>query len=426
MMERHPLSDTGQVEATISRITRLDPQLQAFVHVDPDIIRRQAAAIALDGGLKPLAGLTFGIKDIIDTAAYPTECGSPFHAGRRPSSDAACVAQLCAAGALPMGKTVTTEFAFFSPGPTRNPYDPRRTPGGSSSGSAVAVATGMVDFALGSQTAASITRPASYCGVVGFKPSFGSYSLAGVKGLAPEFDTLGALARDVATIARVHAVLGGPTPQEPDLRPLAPRAIGYCPTPWWPTADQGMRQAMEETRERLGLACPIVTVDLDDFAHLADLHAAIMAFETAQALATEWREGRDQLSPQIQGLIATGQRIPLADHRGRLAQAEAARVKATALFDQVDLLIAPAAPGAAPLGLTATGDPLFSRMWTLLRLPSITLQIGMDADRMPLGAQLLGPFRGDEALLRRALWVEQHLPARTAPDLTGMIGSDKS
>jgi Asp-tRNA(Asn)/Glu-tRNA(Gln) amidotransferase A subunit family amidase len=324
------------------------------------------------------------------------------------------VVQLRAAGAVVMGKTVTTEFAFFSPGPTCNPHDHRRTPGGSSSGSAAAVAAGFIDAGLGSQTAASITRPASFCGVVGFKPSFGSYSLAGVGGLAPSFDTLGALSRNVATMASVHAVLANPVPAAAVANVLTPRRVGVCRTPWWSEAETATRNALAGATTAFGTETVVEDVDMAGFEDGAFLHAEIMAFEAAQTLASEYAGQAADLSPVLRQMLERGMRIGRSEHVHNLRRAEDLRARIRPLTDRYDVLLAPAAVGEAPMGLGATGDPIFSRLWTLLRLPAITLPGFTGPSGLPVGVQLLAGLYEDERLLAHALWAEALLP-RLAP-----------
>ena len=402
----HPV--LSPVAAALDRIAQLDPEIGAFVCVDAD-----AAARTMPSG--PLSGMTVGVKDIIAARAFPTSYGSPIYEGFRTRQDAACVALLEAAGAVSLGKTVTTEFAFFRPGGTRNPFDASRTPGGSSSGSAAAVATGMVTLGLASQTAASLTRPASYCGIVGFKPSFGRYSLEGVKGLAPSFDTLGLLAATVDDIAAADAVLTGPVPGAVTLAARAPRRIGFCRTPWWDRGEPGMHHALEAAVARLQREVEIEPVDLSPLGHTASLHATIMGYEAAQALAWEYGAHRDRLSPQIIGLIESGRATPRTDYLDALEAAKRARGWIESVFERYDLLLAPAAGGEAPVGLGATGDPIFSRMWTLLRLPTITLPGLTGAAGLPIGIQLLGRLGADAALLDHASWVADRLPPRPIP-----------
>jgi len=398
-------------EAAIARIGACEARLHAFTAYDP--VRIRTENVALPTG--PLTGLTVGVKDIIDTRDYPTAHGSSIYRRNHPVQDAACVSLLRQAGALCVGKTVTTEFAFFQAGPTVNPHDPARTPGGSSSGSAAAVAAGMIDIGLASQTAASLTRPASYCGIAGFKPSYGRYAAAGVKGLAPSWDTLGTLAPNVATLARADAVLKGPMPQDSRLIARAPGRIGVCRTPWWPEAEAGTRAALDEAARLLGAGAPVESVDLGDFAAAADLHVTIMSYEAAQALAFEYMNHRNDLSPQIEQLIEAGRGIDYETYRTALDAAQALRTRIADVFGRFDVLLAPAAPGEAPLREQGTGSPIFSRLWTLLRLPTVTLPGLVGPQGLPVGVQLLGAYGGDEPLLDHAAWAEALLPARPRP-----------
>lgn len=405
----------AHVERCLERIEAGEPKLNAFVAHDPALVRAELDAVCGRRGDLPLAGLALGVKDIVDATPYATGHGSPIHQGRRPASDAAAVVQLRAAGAVVMGKTVTTEFAFFSPGPTGNPHDLARTPGGSSSGSAAAVAAGFIDAGLGSQTAASITRPASFCGVVGFKPSYGAYSLAGVGGLAPSFDTLGALTRDVRTLAAVHAVLANARPANPVSRAAAPRRIGICRTPWWSRAEQATVDALAAAQRALGADVETIDIDLQAFEPAADLHGAIMAFEAAQTLAGELATAPEKLSPVLAKLLETGAGISRADHVGNLRRAAEMRRRFEDIADTCDLVLAPAAIGEAPPGLAATGDPIFSRLWTLLRLPTVTLPGFVGPGGLPVGVQLIARLHDDERLLAHALWAEALFPKRPEP-----------
>lgn len=404
-------SANQHIRDCMDRIAAYEPEIRAFVARDAGLLQD----LPPEGGQKPLKGLALGVKDIIDALPYPTASGSPLHSGRMPAQDAAAVAQLRAAGAMVMGKTVTTEFAFFSPGPTRNPHDPARTPGGSSSGSAAAVAAGFIDAGLGSQTAASITRPASYCGVVGFKPGHGCYSLAGVGGLAPSFDTLGVLSRDVATAAAVHAVLAGPVPAPPVTEAVPPARIGLCRTPWWPQAEQATRNAIASAGRVFSAEALVEEVDLSAFAEGVRLHAAIMAFEAAQTLAAELATQPEGLSPVLRAMLVSGMQIDRSSHRRHLSEAADLRRRIADLFGRYDLLLAPAAPGEAPVGLEATGDPVFSRLWSLLHLPAITLPGLAGPAGLPVGIQLLAGRGENEKLLSHALWAEWLLPSPTRP-----------
>jgi Asp-tRNA(Asn)/Glu-tRNA(Gln) amidotransferase A subunit family amidase len=277
------------------------------------------------------------------------------------------------------------------------------------------VAAGFIDAGLGSQTAASITRPASYCGVVGFKPSFGSYSLAGVGGLAPSFDTLGVLCRDVSTVAAVHSVLAGPVPAAPVSGAKPPLRIGLCLTPWWDHAQPASRDAIAVAEKALSVDALVEGIDLSAFAEGVRLHAEIMAFEAAQTLASELTAPPEGLSPVLRAMLVSGMRTDRASHRQNLRQAADLRDRIASLFDRYDLLLAPAAPGEAPTGLGATGDPIFSRLWSLLHLPAITLPGFTGPAGMPVGIQLLAGINEDEKLLSHALWAERLLPAPARP-----------
>ncbi|WP_432286222.1 amidase [Aminobacter sp. BA135] len=405
----------AHVERCLARIEAGERELKAFEAHDTALVRAELDVLDSRTGSLPLAGLALGVKDIIDATPYATGRGSPIHKSRMPTFDAAAVAQLRAAGAVVMGKTVTTEFAFFSPGPTGNPHDLAHTPGGSSSGSAAAVAAGFIDAGLGSQTAASITRPASFCGVVGFKPSYGSYSLAGVGGLSPSFDTLGALTRNVGTLAAVHAVLANAGRAQPVTAAVAPRRIGICRTPWWGRAEKGTVDALAGAQRALGSDVETVDIDLQAFEQAADLHGAIMAFEAAQTLAGERATMPGKFSPVLLKLLETGADISRAQHVGNLHRAAEMRRRFEEVADACDLILAPAAVGEAPPGLAATGDPIFSRLWTLLLLPTITLPGFVGPSGLPVGVQLIARLHDDERLLAHALWAERLLPARPEP-----------
>ncbi len=402
------------IESCLKRIEDLDTSISAFVAYDPVAARKQ---ILHQNPNLPLSGVALGVKDIIDAVPFATGCGSPIHANTRPAQDASCVAALRNAGATVIGKTVTTEFAFFSPGATRNPHDHLRTPGGSSSGSAAAVAAGFIDVGLGSQTAASITRPASFCGVVGFKPSFGTYSLTGVKEFAPSFDTLGTLARDVKSITAVHEVLASAKTASTHWSPAPARRIGVCRTADWMQAETGTKIAIATATRILLREAEVIDVDMTLFADAPQIHAAIMAFEARQSLKNEVASQPDLISKVLRNLLLEGEKITSTEHRCNLKRAEEFRKRASELTATYDLLIAPAAVGEAPLGLEATGDPIFSRLWTLLRLPTITLPGFTGPNGMPVGIQLLSAIHDDERLLQHAMWAEQLFPKPTTLDL---------
>jgi Asp-tRNA(Asn)/Glu-tRNA(Gln) amidotransferase A subunit family amidase len=400
------LTSEALVRACLDRIARDEPRLHAWAHLDPDGAIAGARAVDARGRPGPLHGLPVGIKDIIDTADAPTECGTPLYRGRRPARDAASVTALRAAGGVVLGKTVTTELAFFAPGLTRNPHDPLRTPGGSSSGSAAAVAAFMVPAALGTQTAGSIIRPAAYCGVVGFKPSHGLLSMEGIHPFAPSFDTLGVLVREVGEVAPLLAGLGASLAVPPLPRP--PR-IGLWRSAQWPRATAAMQSRLEEVATALARAgASVRELDpLPDESRLSEDQALIMAAEAVRSFDALRPTGA--LSPQLTALLDRG----LA---ARPDELEAAKIRAgqawtamTRILSSVDALLTPSAPGEAPEGLASTGDPVFNRVVTLLGFPAISLPAGRGPAGLPLGVQLVGAPHADAALLAVASWSEPRL-----------------
>jgi amidase len=405
------ISAEALVRACLDRIDEEEPRVLAWEHLDRDAALAEARRV---DGLRPrppLLGLPVAVKDIIDTADMPTACGSPIHRGRRPAADAAAVAALRSRGAVILGKTVTTEFAYFTPGKTRNPRDPSRTPGGSSSGSAAAVAARMVPAALGTQTAGSIIRPAAYCGVVGFKPTHGTVPLDGVSLFAPSLDTLGLFVRAVEDVAPVLEAMTTAFQARPAR--AAPPRVGLCRTEQWPLADDCSRAVVEESARRLERAGAAVReIDLGpEFVGLADAQRTVMAAEAARIFEPLRREHDDQLSPVLRNLLDTGASTFPERHRAALAQAERCRGLLPRVFEAVDVLLTPSAMGEAPAGLSSTGDPAFNRIWTLLHLPCVTLPAGVGPHRMPLGVQAVGPLGGDGELLAHAGWLERQLHA---------------
>lgn len=400
----------------LAHIALREPQVGAFQHLDAETaMERARAADQLPVG-GPLHGVPFAIKDIIDTVDMPTGWGFAPYDTRRPGANAACVDALIAAGAIPIGKTVTTEFAYFKPGKTANPHNLGHTPGGSSSGSAAAVADHMAPLALGSQTAASLVRPAAYCGVAAFRPTTGGFDLGGVMGLSPALDTLGLLARDVQDLALMRAaLLGTDLPPPADFDDALPR-ISLMRGPHWRDGSMEMR----DTCIRALAALSATGAECGEVAHpplFADLTQAqitVMGYETTRIRAHEYDTYRNDISPQFAALIDSGRQVSEADYHAALNTRDQANAMLDQIFGDVDALIVPSAPGAAPAGLEATGDPLFSRMWNLLQLPTVALPFGTDTNGLPLGIQLIAR-RGDDArLLDIATWAQDALAARTA------------
>jgi Asp-tRNA(Asn)/Glu-tRNA(Gln) amidotransferase A subunit family amidase len=402
------LSAEEAVSACLARIAEREPVVQAWEALDGEAALREARRIdALPASQKPLlCGLPIGVKDLIDTADFPTGYGSPIHSGHRAARDAASVAALRTAGAIVLGKTVTTEFAVYAPGKTRNPHDPSRTPGGSSSGSAAAVADGMVPAALGTQTAASIIRPASFCGVVGWKPTFGTLPLEGVHPLAPSLDTLGFLVAALEDVPLLTAAIAA-VPPRPLQRLARPPRLALCRTELWERAEPSTRGAIEAAATKLERAgAEVRELELGPlFRGLVEAQIAIMGAEAAVALRDK---PRAQLSEKLRVFLEMGEAV--TPERLGAARAQAARCGAEldAAFASpsgFDALLTPAAAGEAPQDLTVTGDPVFSRMWTLLGVPSLSLPLLSGPAGMPLGLQLIGRRGGDEGLLGAGAWV---------------------
>jgi len=396
------------VQAALERIARLEPALHAWETLDAPRPCADAEAIdaarAAGAGPAPLMGVPIGVKDIIDARGWPTGCGTDIHRGTRPAADAECVARARAAGAVVMGKTVTTELAYFTPGPTANPHDLARTPGGSSSGSAAAVAAGMVPLAFGTQTAGSIIRPASFCGVFALKPAFGAVSLRGVKAFAPSLDTLGWFARSAEDLERMRAVLMGDACAPLDVPAAEHLRLAVCRTPEEALLDDGGRAAWAGVRDALaasGVAAAEVAMP-PGTAGLFEAQKTVMAWEAARALEPEWRVHGARLSAPLHALLATGRGIPEAAYRDALALARASVDAVEAAMRGAVALLVPSAPGEAPHGLGSTGDPAFNRVWTLLGLPCVNVPGWTGPGGLPVGMQLVGRRGAERALLAAA------------------------
>lgn len=416
------ISSEQLVEACLARIRTAEPEVQAWQFLDPDHALAQARARDLDRregrACGPLHGVPVGIKDIIDTVDMPTEDGTVLHAGRTPDRDATVVAMLRAAGAVILGKTVTTECAYFHPGKTRNPHNPAHTPGGSSSGSAAAVAAGMVPLAIGSQTNGSVIRPAAFCGVYGFKPSHGLISRHGILKLSRTLDHVGVFARTLEDIALATEQLAGHDERDPDTHPRAripfvrtateepplPPLLAFVKTPVWDRATAETQEAFAELTAALGDRCEVY--DLPESLREAwDWHRAIMEAEMAANLDLEWEKGRDRLSEPLRGLISRGRDVKAIDYQKALARIAVLNQGFEELFSRYDAVLTPSAPGTAPAGLATTGDPAFCSLWTLCGMPALNLPLMRGENGLPLGAQLVGARHDDARLLRTARWL---------------------
>jgi amidase len=393
----------ASLEDCLARIAEREEVVQAWAFIDPQQVRKKPRS-RVDG---ILAGIPVGVKDILDTADMPTEYGTPIYAGHRPAWDAACVALVRAAGGVILGKTVTTEFATMTPGKTRHPLDPSRTPGGSSSGSAAAVADGMVPFAFGTQTVGSIIRPAAYCGVVGYKPSFGTIARAGMKVGCESLDTIGVIAKTVEDAALLTAVSANRKDLERVESVKKPR-LGVCRTPNWPRMmAEGIRK-FEETIERLVAAgATVVEREMDaGFDGLDAAASAILCYEIARGLAHEMAHYRARIGPALVERVDSGLAMPHARYAQALALAADCRRRLADLARDIDAFVTPSATGEAQVGLGSTGDTSMNRLWTLLHGPCVTVPAGSGPAGMPLGIQLAGLAGGDARTLAVARWVE--------------------
>jgi Asp-tRNA(Asn)/Glu-tRNA(Gln) amidotransferase A subunit family amidase len=407
------LSATALMEALLDRIAAREGALRAFAWFDPAAALRAAARVdaAARAGraIGALHGLALGVKDVLDTADMPAQYGSPIWAGYRPRADAACVALARRAGAVVIGKTVTTEFATRHPGPTTNPANPAHTPGGSSSGSAAGVAAGLFHVGFGTQTAGSIIRPAAFCGAVGFKPGFGTLHRAGMKVMSESLDTIGVLARSVADCALAMAGLTGRDHGNPEARPGRAPRLGLCPGPATDLLAPETRALLDRVAGAAARAGAAVTpLELPAAVLAADAaHPTVMNMEIAEALAWELDHAAALLSPVLRERMdwARAQPPALLD-AGRAAFATA-RTAFADLIAPFDALLTPSAPGEAPEGLGWTGDPACNALWTALHLPCVTVPAGAGPRGLPLGVQVVAAAGRDREALAWAEWVRQ-------------------
>jgi len=414
------------VEACLARIAERDGDIEAWAYLDPDHARDQAKR--LDGHrqagrpIGPLHGLPVGIKDIFDTADMPTENGTVLHRGRQPTADATTVSLLRQAGALILGKTVTTECAVMHPGKTRNPHNKAHTPGGSSSGSAAAVAAGMVPLALGTQTNGSIIRPASYCGIFGLKPTHGLIPRTGVLAESRFLDTIGVFGRSVADVALVGETLMRFDPRDPDTKPrpapplsaasaepppLKP-VVAFVKTPIWDKVEDDAKEAFAELADALGDQCDEVPLP-NVFAGAWDWLRKIMCADIAKNFAGFYERGRDQLSDSLRTVIEDGQKVLAVDYSAAMDWRDVLNAGLDEIFARYDAILTPATTGEAPLGLEATGDPAFCTLWSFCGTPAVSVPLLVGANGLPIGVQLVGPPGDDARLLRTASWLVGHL-----------------
>jgi Asp-tRNA(Asn)/Glu-tRNA(Gln) amidotransferase A subunit family amidase len=410
------------VRACLDRIAALEERIGAWTHLDGDHALKQAreADKLLQQGkaLGPLHGIPVGVKDIFDTRDMPTEDGTVLHAGRQPTEDATAVSLLREAGAVILGKTVTTELAVYAPGKTRNPHDPECTPGGSSSGSAAAVAAGMVPLAIGTQTNGSVIRPASYCGVYGYKPSYGRIPRHLVLQQSRPLDQIGVFARTVEDAALVTESIIAFDERDPDTQlrarphlvemvaqepPVEPR-LAFVKTPAWDQADTDTQEAFAELVAHLGENVDEFQLP-DIFDDAVEQHRTIMEADLARSFEREYARGKDKLSSILREMIERGQKVLAVDYNHAVSQIPVLNRALDKTFEWYDAILTPAATGEAPVGLESTGSPIFCTIWTLCGMPAISLPLLQGAHGMPIGVQLVG-LKGDDALLlRTARWL---------------------
>ena len=420
------LTSEELVQSCLERIEELEDTIGAWTHLDGEYALAQAKAAQerrqAGESLGPLHGVPVGLKDIFDTEDMPTENGSVVHAGRQPDHDCTVASLLRRAGAVIMGKTVTTELAVLHPGKTANPHDPKRTPGGSSSGSAAAVASCMVPLATGSQTNGSMIRPASFCGIIGYKPTHGLISRHGVLHQSSFLDQIGVFARSVEDAALIAEVLIAHDPNDPDTRPHAapklveaaaaeppvPPRLAFTGTPAWDKVDADSKEAFPELLEHLGDS--VGKIDLPKpFDSVYDWLKTVMGADQAKNYRREYEQGKDKLSTTLVDMIEAGQKVLAVDYNEAVATRDGLNQMLSEIFDDCDAIIAPASTGQAPVGLDATGDPVFSTPGTFCGMPAITLPLLTGSDGMPIGVQMVAA-RGDDArLLRTARWLLNEL-----------------
>jgi Asp-tRNA(Asn)/Glu-tRNA(Gln) amidotransferase A subunit family amidase len=415
LIDSGELTAKAVVRSCLERIAEREPVVRAWTHLDRGAALAAARACDEGGTRGVLRGVPFGIKDIFDTSDMPSGYGSPIYTGCRPSFDASAVALPRAAGAILLGKTVTTEFANRHPGPTSNPHNPAFTPGGSSSGSAAAVADFMVPLALGTQTGGSVIRPAAFCGIVGFKPSYGLFPPAGMHPNTESLDTVGAMARSVEDIALFRAALMA-IPYEKPVRPEHPPRLALCRTMHWDRAQPEGQAVLEAVAEHLAAAgAQIVESELPaECADISEIQRRHSAYEAPRNHAPELHRHAALLSDDLlaKGRIAAGRKLSLDDFRTAWRGAERARAAAHQWAGEFDAILTLPAPGQAPKTLASTGDAVFNSLWTMLHMPCLTVPAGAGPDGLPVGIQLVGRRHDDRRLLDIGLWVERELGAR--------------
>jgi Asp-tRNA(Asn)/Glu-tRNA(Gln) amidotransferase A subunit family amidase len=401
------------VRDCLDRIAEREPTVHAWASIDPDYALKEARARDNEPSRGPLHGVPIGVKDIINTEHYPTEMGSPLYKGNRAHGDAACVAIARMAGAVILGKTVTAEFAGMFPGPTANPHNPEHTPGGSSQGSAASVADFHVPLAYGTQTGGSVLRPASYCGCIGFKPTFNLVNRQGICFAAETLDTIGFLTRTVDDAEFITAVLVNKPPAYQKLD--SPPRLGLCRTPLWDTAEAPTRHAVEDAAQRLAAAGASVKeiVLADEFTQLYyTARETINNYERSKSMAADWQHHPDKISKVLGDRVKKGFAMKHEDYIAALKLAERCRARIDDFYEGVDAIISPCVNGEPPKGLGFAGEPGFQQFWTVLNGPTMSLPTHRGPQNLPVGIQLVAPRYQDDKLFAVARWVMERLGAK--------------
>lgn len=416
LVARGATSVRAVVDACLARVDVREPDVRALAYWDTRAALATAESIDRYSGVEKARGLVAGVKDVIDTADMPTSYGSAFYEGHQPSADAVCVSKLRASGVLVLCKTVTAEFAGADPVPTANPLDLTRTPGGSSSGSAAAVADGMIHVALSTQTGGSTIRPASYCGIVGFKPTFGVIERTGIKLISESLDTVGLMGRDVAAVALTAACVSG-TDHFDHFRSTPPPNFVICQTPFWSEAESSCRSTLALTERMLrdgGGAATSALALPSEFETANDVFKIIMSREASRALAYEINTSPNLVGAFMREFARLGAGWSASDYAQALGKAERLREIFSQLIDEETIVVTPSAPGSAPRDRNTTGSPVFNSMWTMLHAPCVTVPVGRDDNGMPVGVQLVAKPGCDRLLLGGAAWLEAC--ARSTPN----------
>jgi len=425
-IEQGLLSSQELVLACFSRIEECEQSIGAWAHLDKEWAleqARQADEFRSRGlAIGALHGIPVGIKDIIDTHDYPTEYGTVIHQDRRPAKDATLVSLLREAGAIILGKTVTTELAVYSPGKTKNPHNIEHTPGGSSSGSAAAVSTAMVPLAVGTQTNGSVIRPASFCGVYGFKPGFACISRHGVLAQSKPLDTIGLFARDLADLALISDVLIRYDGQDHSMTPTAPPCItrimaepvpadphiAFIRTPKWDQVEEstkdGFRELIDESNQRKGETIDVIDLP-GHFSQIYEDHRIIMEADLAASFTREYKDGKSRLSDVLVEMIERGQQVSVSEYQSAIARKKEYNESIDEIFEEYDAILTPSTLGAAPIGLEATGSPIMNTIWTLCGTPAITIPLLQSPADLPIGVQLIGAKGDDARLFRTSRWL---------------------